>query len=139
MYRSTDYGKLLEPLRNSRVRRPVAQTESVRTRTGRRTTDPTFHNWTRVTPRMMPYQERGGQWFQSRPPALTGQSVPPVPPHTPAMIVSTGGGSTYAFGQSISNPYITPLFFKMAKNLDLRCVLASAPWVLRPKHVSNPE
>ena len=41
--------------------------------------------------------------------------------------------------QSISNPYLTPLFFKMAQNLDLRCVLVSAPWVLGPKHVSNPE
>ena len=30
-------------------------------------------------------------------------------------------------------------FFKMAQNLDLRCVLVSAPWVLGPKHVSNPE
>ena len=30
--------------------------------------------------------------------------------------------------QSFSNSYITPLFFKMAQNLDLRCVLVSAPW-----------
>ena len=42
-------------------------------------------------------------------------------------------------GQSIPNSYVTPLFFKMAQNLDLRCVLVSAPWVLGPKHVSNPE
>ena len=42
-------------------------------------------------------------------------------------------------GQSISNSYIAPLFFKMAQNLDLRCVLVPAPWVLGPKHVSNPE
>ena len=42
-------------------------------------------------------------------------------------------------GQSISNIYTTPLFFKMAQNLDLRCVLVPAPWVLGPKHVSNPE
>ena len=35
--------------------------------------------------------------------------------------------------------YIAPLFFKMAQNLDLRCVLVPAPWVLGPKHVSNPE
>ena len=41
--------------------------------------------------------------------------------------------------QSISNSYITSLFFKMAQNLDLRCVLVPAPWVLGPKHVSNPE
>ena len=34
---------------------------------------------------------------------------------------------------------IAPLFFKMAQNLDLRCVLVPAPWVLGPKHVSNPE
>ena len=43
---------------------------------------------------------------------------------------------------SISNSYTTPLFFKMAQNLDLRCVLISDPgtsWVLGPKHVSNPE
>ena len=32
-----------------------------------------------------------------------------------------------------------PLFFKIAQNLDLRCVSAPAPWVLGPKHVSNPE
>ena len=34
-----------------------------------------------------------------------------------------------------------PLFFKMAckQNLDVRCVLVPAPWVLGPKHVSNPE
>ena len=32
-----------------------------------------------------------------------------------------------------------PFFFKMAQNLDLRCVLVSAPWVLGPKHVSNLE
>ena len=29
-----------------------------------------------------------------------------------------------------------PFFFKMAQNLDLRCVLVPAPWVLGPKHVS---
>ena len=34
---------------------------------------------------------------------------------------------------------IAPLFFIMARNLDLRCVLVPAPWVLGPKHVSNPE
>ena len=27
----------------------------------------------------------------------------------------------------------------MAENLDLRCVLVTAPWVLGSKHVSNPE
>ena len=27
----------------------------------------------------------------------------------------------------------------MAQNLDLRCGLAPAPWMLGPKHVSNPE
>ena len=32
-----------------------------------------------------------------------------------------------------------PFCFKMAQNLDLRCVLVRAPWVLGPKHVSNPE
>ena len=32
-----------------------------------------------------------------------------------------------------------PFFVKMAQNLDLRCVLVPAPWVLGPKHVSNPE
>ena len=42
-------------------------------------------------------------------------------------------------GESISKIYTTPLFFKMAQNLDLRCVLVPAPWVLGPKHVSNPE
>ena len=42
-------------------------------------------------------------------------------------------------GQTISKIYTTPLFFKMAQNLDLRCVLVPAPWVLGPKHVSNPE
>ena len=42
-------------------------------------------------------------------------------------------------GPSISNSKIAPLFVKMAQNLDLRCVLVSAPWVLGPKHVSNPE
>ena len=35
-----------------------------------------------------------------------------------------------------SKSNIAPLFFKMAQNLDLRCVLVSAPWVLGPKHVS---
>ena len=40
---------------------------------------------------------------------------------------------------SISKSYIAPLFVKMAQNLDLRCVLVPAPWVLGPKHVSNPE
>ena len=39
----------------------------------------------------------------------------------------------------IPNFNIAPLLFKMAENLDLRCVLVSAPWVLGPKHVSNPE
>ena len=36
---------------------------------------------------------------------------------------------------------LTPLppFFKMAQNMDLRCVLVTKPWVLGPKHVSNPE
>ena len=29
-----------------------------------------------------------------------------------------------------------PFFVKMAQNLDLRCVLVPAPWVLGPKHVS---
>ena len=43
------------------------------------------------------------------------------------------------WGQTISNPYIAPLVFKMAQNLDLRCVLVPAPWVLGPKHLSNPE
>ena len=43
-----------------------------------------------------------------------------------------------AGGASIPN-YIAPLFFKMAQNLDLRCVLVPAPWMLGPKHVSNPE
>ena len=45
-------------------------------------------------------------------------------------------------GQPISISYIAPLFFfKMTckQNLDLRCVLVSAPWVLGTKHVSNPE
>ena len=32
-----------------------------------------------------------------------------------------------------------PFCFKMAQNLDLRYVLAPAPWVVGPKHVSNPE
>ena len=40
---------------------------------------------------------------------------------------------------SQSNIKIAPPFSKMARNLDLRCVLVSAPWVLGPKHVSNPE
>ena len=40
---------------------------------------------------------------------------------------------------ALSKSYIAPLFFKMAQNLDLRCVLVPAPWVLGPKHVSNPE
>ena len=44
-----------------------------------------------------------------------------------------------ALGQSMSNSNIAPLFVKMAQNLDLRCVLVPAPWVLGPKHVSNPE
>ena len=47
-------------------------------------------------------------------------------------------GETPAGGASIPN-YIAPLFFNMAQNLDLRCVLVPAPWVLGPKHVSNPE
>ena len=42
-------------------------------------------------------------------------------------------------GQSISNSNIAPLFVKMAQHLDLRCVLVPPPWVLGPKHVSNPE
>ena len=29
-------------------------------------------------------------------------------------------------------------FVNMARNLDLRCVWVPAPWVLAPKHVSNP-
>ena len=37
---------------------------------------------------------------------------------------------------ALSKSYIAPLFFKMAQNLDLRCVLVPAPWVLGPKHVS---
>ena len=39
---------------------------------------------------------------------------------------------------SQSQILITPLFCKMAckQNLDLRCVLVSAPWVLGPKHAS---
>ena len=49
-------------------------------------------------------------------------------------------GDTVTFkGPSIPNFNIAPLFFKMAENLDLRCVLVPAPWVLGPKHVSNPE
>ena len=51
----------------------------------------------------------------------------------------TFSDSTLAECAAISNSYITPLFFKMAQNLDLRCVLVPAPWVLGPKHVSNPE
>ena len=43
----------------------------------------------------------------------------------------------------IAQPFSTftslRLFLKMAQNLDLRCVLVPAPWVLGPKHVSNPE
>ena len=42
-------------------------------------------------------------------------------------------------GRSISKSYVAPLVIKMAQNLDLRCVLVPAPWVLGPKHVSNPE
>ena len=42
----------------------------------------------------------------------------------------------YPAGDGNLKFYITPLFFKMAQNLDLRCVLVSAPWVLGPKHVS---
>ena len=42
-------------------------------------------------------------------------------------------------GQSTQILTNAPLFFKMAENLDLRCVLVPAPWVLGPKHVSNPE
>ena len=46
-------------------------------------------------------------------------------------------------GPPISHSYTTPLFFKMARNLDLRCDLFPAPWVLPwvlgRKHVSNPE
>ena len=45
----------------------------------------------------------------------------------------------HAAGPSISNSKIAPLFVKMAQNLDLRCVSVPAPWVLAPKHVSNPE
>ena len=41
--------------------------------------------------------------------------------------------------QSNAISYITPLVFKMAQNPDLRCFLVPAPWVLGPKHVSNPE
>ena len=39
----------------------------------------------------------------------------------------------------IPNSNITPLFCKMAQNLDLRCVLYRIPaaWVLGPKHVST--
>ena len=48
-------------------------------------------------------------------------------------------GPQNSAGQSMSNSNITPLFFKMAQNLDLRCFLVPAPWVLGPKHVSNPE
>ena len=44
-------------------------------------------------------------------------------------------------GLAITKSYTStcPFFFKMAQNLDLRCVLVPAPWVLGPKHVSNPE
>ena len=34
---------------------------------------------------------------------------------------------------------LLPNFFKMTQNLDLRCVLVQARWVLGPKQVSNPE
>ena len=59
--------------------------------------------------------------------------------HSIARVVRSQKPDVWAKGQSISNSYITPLFFKMAQNLDLRCVLVPAPWVLGPKHVSNPE
>ena len=44
-------------------------------------------------------------------------------------IKQEGNTSTFVFGgPGKANP--TPLFFKMAQNLDLRCVLVPAPWVL---------
>ena len=55
--------------------------------------------------------------------------------HTPARVHA----GAFICGQSIPNSKIAPLFVKMAQNLDLRCVLVTAPWVLGPKHVSNPE
>ena len=54
--------------------------------------------------------------------------------------VDEAGQGTHAqFGPSIPNVNIAPLFVKMAQNLDLRCVLVPAPWVLGPKHFWNPE
>ena len=41
-----------------------------------------------------------------------------------------GAERTGHAGQSISKIYTTPLFFKMAQNLDLRCVLISDPGTL---------
>ena len=71
---------------------------------------------------------------------LAGLEAPLPTPH-PAVGESAAISNVFpgAGGRSISNCYIAPLFFKMAQNLDLRCVLVPAPGVLRPKHVSNLE
>ena len=45
---------------------------------------------------MMPYSERGGQWFMELPPTTDG-SVPPA--DGPTHIVSDGGGTGFAFGR----------------------------------------
>ena len=57
------------------------------------------------------------------------------------MCINIGGNIRANAGacQSISILTSPPFSFKMAQNLDLRCVLVPAPWVLGPKHVSNPE
>eukprot|EP01048_Picozoa_sp_COSAG05_P024095 COSAG05_NODE_5509_length_1157_cov_1.235350_2_plen_274_part_01 len=59
------------------------------------TKDSSFHTWSRVMPRMLPFGDSGGQWFQKLPPAANGTTVPPG---SPQMIVNTKKGSSYAFG-----------------------------------------
>ena len=56
-------------------------------------------------------------------------------PNTPETMNSTAP----VLARQSQNLISRPCLVKIAQNLDLRCVLVPAPWVLGPKHVSNPE
>ena len=64
------------------------------------TRDPTLHNWIRVEPRMVPFTEKGGQWFQPIPPTA---KMPPAPAPAPAP-AHTRHGSDQQRGRTAPTP-----------------------------------
>ena len=62
------------------------------------TNDTALHRWTRAPDRMMPYGERGGQWFLPIPTTPDGTPPAAAAAGGATHLVSTGGGNRFAFG-----------------------------------------